>query len=315
MKIIITDAKTVTEGDIDLNVFSNLGEVEIYQMTSKSQLEKRIKDADILLCNKTPITAKTIEIAKNLKYIGLFATGFNNVDIDFAKQKGVAVCNAPDYSTDAVAQLTFSYILSFYSKVNDYNKLVQNKEWIKSETFSYFPLPAYELSGKTLGILGFGAIGKKVYLIAKAFGMNVLVCNRSKIADKSVNQVDFDTMLKNSDIVSLHCPLNEKSKGIMNKNAFEKMKKGAIFINTARGPLVDENALKQALESGHISGAGLDVLNIEPMPKNCSLLGVNNCIITPHIAWAGLETRQRLVKIVYNNLSEFLKGNIINSVY
>ena len=315
MKIVITDAKTVTNGDIDLNVFSSLGNLEIFELTDEKEVDERIKEADILLCNKTPISARTIERAKNLKYIGLFATGFNNIDVDFAKKKGIAVCNAPDYSTDAVAQLTFSYILSFYSKVSEYNSLVANKEWINSETFSYFPLPISELAGKTLGIFGFGAIGKRVYALARAFNMNVLVCNRSEIVQKSVKQVDFDTMLKSSDIVSLHCPLNEQSKGIMNKQSFAKMKKGALFINTARGPLVDENALKEALESGHLLGAGLDVLTKEPMDKNCSLFGVKNCLITPHIAWAGLETRKRLVEIVYNNLKEFLSGNIINSVY
>ncbi len=315
MKIVITDAETVTSGDINLNVFSNLGELQIYDMTAKSQIDERIAEADILLCNKTPITAKNIEKAKNLKYIGLFATGFNNIDVDFAKQNRIVICNAPNYSTDAVAQLTFSYILNFYSRVSEYNSLVLNHEWINSKTFSYFPLPTFELSNKTLGIMGFGAIGKRVCRLAKAFNMNVLVCNRSKISEKNVKQVDFETLLEKSDIVSLHCPLNEQSKGIMNEQAFAKMKKGALFINTARGPLVDENALKNALESGKLVGVGLDVLTTEPMSKDCPLFGIKNCIITPHIAWAGLETRERLVKIVYENVEAFLNGKPKNQVF
>lgn len=315
MKIVITDAKTLTDGDLNLSFLNNYGDVDIFQMTSEQELVERIADADMIICNKTIISEKTMKKTKKLKYIGLFATGFNNIDIDFAKQNGIVVCNAPAYSTEAVAQHTFSLILHFTNKISEYNSLVDNGEWINSETFSYFPLPITELNNKTIGLIGYGSIGKRVAEIAKAFKMNVLVFNRSKINDTTVSQVNFDTLLKNSDIVSLHCPLNEQSKEMMNKKAFSKMKKGAIFINTARGPIVNENDLKDALESGQIGGAGVDVLSTEPMNKSCPLFRAKNCIITPHIAWAAKETRKRLLKIVEENIKAFLNGkpqNVVN---
>lgn len=314
MKIVITDAKTLTDGDISLDFFKTYGDVDIYQMTLAQELDERIADADMVICNKTEITAETMKKAKKLKYIGLFATGFNNIDIAFAKKSNIVVCNAPAYSTEAVAQHTFSLIFHFTNRISEYNSLVSNGDWINSETFSYFPLPLTEINNKTIGLIGYGSIGKRVAEIAKAFKMNVLVFNRSKINDNTVSQVDFDTLLKNSDIVSLHCPLNEQSKEIMNKQAFSKMKKGSIFINTARGPIVNENDLKDALECGQLGGAGVDVLTTEPMSKNCPLYNVKNCVITPHIAWAALETRERLLKIVEENIKSFLSGNPQNVV-
>lgn len=314
MKIVITDADTVTGGDLSFDLFKKYGELTIYGLTAPEQVAERISDADILLCNKTPITAENMSAAKKLKYIGLFATGYNNIDLEYTKAHGIIVCNAPGYSTEAVAQHTFALILELLNRVSDYNHIVAKGDWIKSSTFSYFPLPISELNGKTIGIVGYGSIGKRVGDIAKAFGLKVLVCNRSKIADNSVTQVSLDELLKASDIVTLHCPLNNDSLNMINQSTIAKMRDGAILINTGRGPLVDEQALKEALISGKLSGAGVDVLCTEPMDKDCPLLNVKNCIITPHVAWAGFETRSRLMRLVEHNLNSFLQGKPVNMV-
>ncbi len=314
MKIVITDASTVTGGDISFDVFNKFGEVKIYDLTSPEETASRIKDADIVLCNKTPITAEAMKGAKNLKYIGLFATGFNNIDLDYTHSHNIVVCNVPSYSTEAVAQHTFAFILELLCRVSDYNKTVKEGDWVKSRTFSYFPIPLYELSGKTIGLVGLGSIGSRVADIAIAFGMKVLVYKRSKSSDERIEQVTFDELLKRSDIVSLHCPLNKGSEKLMNKDAFNKMKDGAVFINTARGGIVDEIALRDALVSGKLLGAGLDVLTNEPMDKDCPLLNIENCIITPHIAWAGLETRKRLMGVVTSNIEAFISGKAVNMV-
>ncbi len=314
MKIVITDASTVTSGDISFDVFNKYGDVTIYDLTAPEEIAERIKDADIVLCNKTPITKEVMMGAKNLKFVGLFATGFNNVDIEYAHSKNITVCNVPSYSTEAVAQHTFALILELLCRVSDYNKTVKEGDWVKSRTFSYFPIPLYELCGKTIGLVGLGSIGSRVADIALAFGMKVLVYKRTKIEDDRIEQVSFEELLERSDIVSLHCPLNKQSEKLMNKEAFDKMKDGAVFINTARGGIVDEMALRDALISGKLLGAGLDVLTKEPMDKDCPLLNINNCIITPHIAWAGLETRKRLMGVVTANIEAFIGGKPINTV-
>ncbi len=314
MKIVITDASTVTSGDISFDVFNRFGKVEIYELTNEEELKERIKDADILLCNKTQITREALGYAQKLRYIGLFATGFNNIDLEAAGEKGITVCNVPDYSAEAVAQHTFALILSLACRTSDYNKTVKQGDWVKSRTFSYFPIPLFELSGKTIGLVGLGSIGSRVADIALAFGMKVLVYKRSKTEDNRVEQVSFEELLRRSDIVSLHCPLNKESDTLMNRHSFEKMKERAVFINTARGGLVDEEALRDALVSGKLMGAGLDVLRKEPMDENCPLLNVDNCIITPHIAWASLETRKRLMGVVEKNIESFLSGSPVNTV-
>lgn len=314
MKIVITDAETVTSGDLSFCIFEKFGEVKIFNLTQPHEVAERIKDADIVLCNKTNMTAENMKNAKKLKYIGLFATGFNNIDLDYTNAHGITVCNVPGYSTEAVVQHTFALILQLLCKTMDYNTLVKKGDWIKSRTFSYFPIPLYELANKTIGIVGYGSIGKRVADVAKAFNMKVLVYKRHKIDDTTVTQVSFDELLKSSDIVSLHCPLNPDSKNMMNVESFRKMKKGSIFINTARGGLVDEAALKNALLSGHLLGAGVDVLRHEPMSQDCPLHNIENCIITPHIAWAGLETRSRLLNIVADNLENFIKGTPKNTL-
>lgn len=305
MKTVILDWKTVTSGDISPDCFKN---AKIYQLTPPELTAGRIGDAEAVLCNKTPITADVIEKCPNLKYIGLFATGYNNIDIEKASEKGITVCNAGSYSTDAVAQLVFSYILAFYNKTAEYDKAVRNNEWINSETFSYFPYPVYELSSKTLAVVGYGNIGRKTAEIGHAFGMNVIVSTRTVPENCPYETADIDTAFEKADILTLHCPLTEKTKGLVNLERLKKMKKTALLINTSRGGTVVEKDLAYALENKIIAGAAVDVLEKEPMSENTPLRNIENCIITPHIAWAGFETRKRLVKIAADNLNAFING-------
>lgn len=314
MKIVILDAQTITKGDISLSSLSNLGEVVVYNLTKYEEIDQRIADADAVICNKTVLDSYSLRNAKKLKYIGLFATGYNNIDTKYCNEHSITVCNAGSYSTEAVAQHTFALILEHYSNVGKYSEFCHNGGWQTAQTFSPFVFPLNELSGKTIGIVGFGAIGKKVAQIAQAFSMNVLAYNRSKKEAHDVKFVDFDTLLKESDIVTVHCPLNEESENLFNKSAFDKMKQGAFFINTARGGVMNEHDLIEALKSKHLSGAGIDVLSTEPMCESSKLPHTNNLLITPHIAWAPIETRERLIDIVYNNLKCFIDGNPQNVV-
>lgn len=314
MNIVVTEADAVVGNGVTFDALRSLGDVTLYGLTSPEELPARIAGADIVLCNKVPMTAEVMAVAPNLKYIGLCATGYNNVNLDYARTHGITVCNVPGYSTDAVAQHTFAFILALYNRIADYHATVDAGDWVRSPVFSYFPLPITELAGKTIGIIGYGAIGRRVADIAKAFGMSVLVYTRRPCGDPTVEQVSLDNLLSRADIVTLHCPLNEQSAGMMDAAAFAKMKRGALFINTARGPLVDEAALRAALDSGHLGGAGLDVLCREPMAVDCPLLGASRCVITPHVAWAGRETRARLVEQVADNVRAFLNGTPINTV-
>lgn len=314
MKIIITDIDTVTGGDLSLKAIEQLGEVTCYGLTAEEEVAQRVSDAEIILCNKTALNRKNLCGASKLKYIGLFATGYNNIDLEYCKSKGIAVCNAPAYSSDSVAQLTFAFILEFVNRVYDYKSLVDKGDWIKSRTFSMFPIPLMELKGKTIGIIGYGSIGSKVAEIALAFGMRVLANSRSPKTAQGVEFTELSELLRQSDIVTLHCPLNEASQNLINEKTLSQMKHGAMLINTSRGGVVDENALAKALRTGQLMGAAVDVLRKEPMDKNCPLYGIPNCIITPHIAWAGLETRERLLKIVADNISAFMRGETVNNV-
>ncbi len=314
MNIVMPDADTIVGDGVTLDVLNTLGDVTVYGLTSPEELPARIADADIVLCNKMSMPAEVMAAAPRLKYVGLFATGYNNVDLAYARDHGITVCNVPGYSTNAVAQHTFAFILALYNRVADYHATVDAGDWVNSRTFSYFSLPLTELAGKTVGIVGYGAIGRRVADIAKAFGLSVLVYTRRPCGDPTVEQVALDDLLARADIVTLHCPLNEQSAGMMDAAAFARMKEGALFINTARGPLVDEAALRAALDSGHLGGAGLDVLCHEPMAADCPLLGAPRCLITPHIAWAGRETRERLVAQVADNVRAFLNGTPINTV-
>lgn len=315
MKILLTDAATLkNNNDISADRFKKFGELKEFEALSYEQLLAECVDADIILCNKTPITCEVIEKSKNLKYIGLFATGYNNIDLDAANKHGITVCNAGSYSTSAVAQQVFAYILKHYSKIDEYNNFVKDGGWITSECFSVLSYPTDELLGKTIGIIGYGSIAKRVEAIARAFLMNVLVYTRTKKENGVTEFVDLDTLLKESDIVTAHCPLNEQSKEMFNADSFSKMKDGAFFINTARGGVVNEQALFEALKSGKLAGAAVDVLNREPMSESCVLKDAPNLIITPHTAWAPLKTRERLMGIVENNIAAFLSGNPQNVV-
>lgn len=314
MRIVLTDAQTVVDEAVTAEPLGEFGEVVQHGLLKYDEVAEAIADADMVIVNKTVMDAGSLRLAKKLKYIGLFATGYNNIDIDYCRAHGITVCNAGSYSTDAVAQQTFALILEHFNNTARYNDYVQDGKWKRSPTFSPFVFPLNELSGKTIGIVGLGAIGQRVAGIAQAFGMKVVAYNRSKRDIAGVRQVGFDELLKTSDIVTVHCPLNADSERMFNKETFGKMKKGAVFVNTARGGVVVEDDLKEALESGHLGGACIDVLTVEPMVEDCVLMGVKNCIITPHIAWAPLETRQRLMGIVCDNIRGFLNGTPQNVV-
>lgn len=314
MKIVVTDAATVADADVQLDFLQQFGDVTIYELTAQEDVAARIAQADMVLINKCAITAAEIAAAPNLKFVGLFATGYNNVDIAAAEARGITVCNVPNYSTEAVAQHTFALILGLINRVSDYNRTVADGDWIRSRTFAYFPFPLAELCGKTIGIVGYGAIGRRVADIARAFGMRVAVYARRDVGDPTVQQMPFDELLAVSDIVTMHCPLNADSADRMDAAAFAKMKEGALFINTARGGVVVEEALRAALDSGHLGGAGLDVLRQEPMAADCPLYGAPRCLITPHIAWAGVDTRRRLIGVVEDNIRAYLAGTPINTV-
>lgn len=309
MKLLLTDCATLrSNGDLPLDSLKRFGDIFEYENITRAGLLKEAADADIILCNKTVIDKEVFDAAENLKYIGLFATGYNNIDIEYAKQKGVTVCNAGSYSTDAVTQQVIGYILMHYTAIPEYNEFVKNGGWKKSAVFSPLVFFSDEVAGKTLGIVGYGSIGKSVEKAAKGLGMNVIVYTRTVRENGETRFTDLDTLLKESDIVTLHCPLNAQSADMMNAEAFAKMKDGAFFINTSRGGTVDENALYDALSSGKLSGAAVDVLKKEPMSKDCPLDKAPNLIITPHTAWAPLTTRKRLLGIVESNIEAFLKG-------
>lgn len=317
MKIVVTDCKTITQGDLDLTVLNQYGEVSLFEATSYEELPARIAHADMVLTNKSLLDANVLSQAPNVKYIGLFATGYNNVDIDYCTANGIWVCNAGNYSTNAVAQHTFALILNHYSQISNYHKFVETDGWKQSTTFSPFVFPTAELAGRTIGLIGYGNIAKAVAKIALAFEMQVLVYTRTPKPDTLLDAshfVSLDTLLTTSDIVSVHCPLNTASHHMFCTETFSKMKPGAFFVNTARGGVLVERDLKEALESGHLAGAAVDVLETEPMAQDCVLCGVPNLTITPHIAWAPMETRQRLLGILCENIKGFLSGTPCNLV-
>lgn len=308
MKIVLTDAQTVVDELVTEDCLREFGEVVSHGLLRYEEVAEAIADADIVLCNKTLLDSHTLRLAKQLKYIGIFATGYNNIDVDYCRAHGITVCNAGSYSTQSVAQQTFALILAYYNQIAAYDRYVKDGKWKRSPTFSPFVYPLNELMGKTLGIVGLGAIGQEVAAIANAFKMRVIGYNRSVKNVPNVEQVSFDRLLSESDIVSVHCPLNADSEDLFNKDTFSKMKKGSLFVNTARGGVVVEQDLYDALESEHLGGACLDVLRVEPMEEDCLLMEAKNCIITPHVAWAPLETRQRLMGIVADNIRNFLNG-------
>ena len=313
-QLVFLDAGSIGD-DIEWPDFSAFGQVVKYDQTLPPEVGERIKDAAFILTNKVVITAEHIAAAPNLRYIGTLATGYNQVDIQAAAARGVPVCNVPAYSTPSVAQHVFTLLLALTSGICELNESVRQGDWAKCPQFCYWIKPIVELEGKTLGIVGFGDIGLRVARIANAIGMNVLAyAPRPKPAPDfgPFAFAGFDQLFSESDAVTLHCPLTPENTGMINAGLLGIMKKSAYLINTARGPLVNERDLCQALHNGVIAGAGLDVVSVEPMPDDNPLRLAPNCIITPHIAWAGRESRMRLMQGVYNNIRDFLSGKPVN---
>ena len=316
MKIVILDSETVSRNDVSLECITSLGDCTVYGFTPNDEIADKIGDADAVICNKCLITEEVFERCPNLKYVGLFATGYNNVDTASATRHGAVVCNVPAYSTNSVAQHTFALILNHFNKIREYADEVDNGAWVNYKLFSYFGIPTYELGGKTLGIVGYGDIGKRVAQIAKAFGMNVLAYTRTPArVDENAKPCSLDELLETSDVVTLHCPLTEQTRELINKHTLSKMKPTAYLVNTSRGGVINERDLADALNSGTIAGAGIDVLTLEPMQEDCPLRSCKNCTITPHIAWAPKQTRERLLTIVADNIKHYIDGkpqNVVN---
>lgn len=317
MKIVVLDSFALNPGDLSWDWLEKLGECEIHHRTPKEKILERCKGAEIVLTNKTPLTAETLEKLPDLKYIALLSTGYNIVDCEYAKSRGIPVSNIPAYSTNAVAQLTFSLILEITNAVGLHSESVKSGDWSTCPDFCYWKTPLTELCGKTLGIVGFGQIGQAVADIAEAFKMNVIAVSGHETDQshrKNFKWVDMETLATQSDIISFHCPLTEKTTGLVNNDFIGKCKDGAIIINTSRGPVVNDKDLADALNNGKLGGAGLDVLTVEPPKSDNPLLSAKNCFITPHIAWAGFETRERLMNILKENFTAYLNGNPQNVV-
>ena len=316
MKIVVLDAFAMNPGDLNWEALSQFGETEIYERSSLGETEKRIAGADIVLTNKSILNDELISAAPNLKYIGVMATGYNIVDITAARTRNIIVTNVPSYSTASVAQLTFAFILELTNHTALYAESVKNGDWVKSKDFSYHLKPIMELQDKTLGIIGFGQIGKAVATIAIAFGMKVIASHKHPERDRmeGVKFVDEKTCFSEADIISLHCPLNARNKNFVNQRLLEMMKSSAFLINTSRGGLINEQDLADALNNKRIAGAALDVLSTEPPSANNPLLHAENCLITPHIAWATFESRTRLMEVLVNNINAFVLGKPVNVV-
>lgn len=319
MKIVNLDGYTTNPGDLSWDGIKRFGDYTVYDRTPADKVIERAKGANILIINKTVVTREILDaLSPELEYIGLQSTGYNVVDCDYARKLGITVCNIPAYSTKAVAQLVFAFILLVTNEIALHSNAVKNGEWCTCPDFCFWKTPLTELDSKIIGIIGFGSIGRRVAKLAEAFDMKVLAYAprpKDKGELKTVEFVDLDTLLKNSDIITCHCPLTEETKGMINAENISKMKKSAIFINTSRGPVVDEKALADALNSEKIKAACLDVLETEPALESNPLLKAKNCYITPHIAWAAHETRARLLKILEENIEAYLCGkpqNVVN---
>ena len=318
MKIVILDATALNPGDLSYDCINQFGDVTSYDRTEGEALTiDRIGDSEIVLVNKVPITETVLAACPNIKLICVQATGYNIVDVEACARRGIPVTNVPSYGTAAVAQFTMALMLELCHRIGLHNHSVHQGDWTRSTNFCYWLTPQMELAGKTLGIIGFGRIGQAVGTLAKAFGMNVIAYNRSQCDEGRAiaDYVDLDTLFAQSDFISLHCPQTAQTTNLINAETIEKMKDGAMLINTARGGLVDEAALVKALESGKLRGAAVDVVSQEPMKADNPLLSTRKCIITPHIAWAPVESRQRLLDCVVENIRAFLDGkpqNVVN---
>ena len=317
MKIVVLDGYTLNPGDLSWERIKKLGDCTIYDRTAKHEVIERMRDAEIVLTNKTVIDKEAIESCSNLKYIGVLATGYNVVDVKSAAEKAIVVTNVPAYSTDSVSQLIFAHILHICHHVSEHNQSVKRGDWSKSEDFCYWNYPLMELTDKTLGVIGLGAIGYKTAKIAESFGMKVLAYSRNpkkELETENLKYCELDDLYKNSDIISLNCSLSESTEKMINKTSIAKMKDGVILINTSRGGLVNEKDLADALNSKKISMAGIDVVSVEPISENNPLLQAENCIITPHIAWAVFEARARLMSIASANIEAFLEAKSLNVI-
>lgn len=316
MKIVVLDGQGVNPGDISWNRIEELGELTVYPRTAPEEVLQHVGDAEIALTNKTVFDADIIAQLKNTKYIGVLATGYNVVDTKAARERGIVVTNIPAYSTDSVAQMVFAHLLNVSNHVDHYAEETRNGVWSRCLDFCYWNTPLFELAGKTLGIVGLGHIGMKVAQIAQAFGMNVLAYT-SKSPDQLpewIRKTTLDGLFGASDVVSLHCPLTDTTRELMNSASIEKMRDGAILINTGRGPLVNEADVADALASGKLDAYCADVLSSEPPSASNPLIGVPNAFITPHVAWATLEARLRLMDIAVCNIKSFLAGSPTNVV-
>ncbi len=316
MKIVVLDGYGLNPGDLSWEAMQSLGELQVYNRTSPSELLGRAKGAEVLITNKTVITAKDMDALPQLKYIGVLATGYNVVDIEAARSKEIVVTNIPAYSTRSVAQMVFAHLLNITQRVGYYAKENRQGRWATNADFCYWDTPLIELDGKRMGIIGFGNTGQATAAIAIALGMKVCVYSSKPqfMLPQGIQRMGLDELFRECDVVSLHCPLTDNTKELVNAARLSTMKPTAILINTGRGPLVNEHDLADALNNGVIAAAGLDVLSTEPPCKDNPLLTARNCFITPHIAWATKEARIRLMDIAVNNLKGYIQGNIINNV-
>ncbi|MDD2580288.1 MAG: D-2-hydroxyacid dehydrogenase [Eubacteriales bacterium] len=317
MKLVVLDGHTLNPGDLDWQPLAALGDLTVYPRTSPDAIVERIGDADIILTNKTPISAGTLEHCPNLRYIGVLATGFNIIDTRAASARGIVVTNIPGYSTQAVAQMTFALILELCNHVQKHSDSVMRGDWNRAEDFCYWNEPLTELAGMTLGLIGFGQIGRQVARLAAAFDLRVLAAVRDPAAVSdagSVELTDLPTVIRQADIISLHVPQTEETTGMINAERLSRMKRGAWLINTARGGLIEDIAVRDALVSGQLGAYAADVLSTEPMPEEHPLTGAPNLLLTPHIAWAPQQTRRRLMQIAADNIKAYRHGRIQNQV-
>lgn len=320
MKIVVLDGYTENPGDLSWAGFEALGSLTVYDRTpfveGNAEILRRARGAEAVIVNKTPLSAETIEaLAPELRYIGVLATGFNVVDIAAAKAAGIPVCNIPTYGTTAVAQFAMALLLELCHHVADHSRSVKAGDWSRCPDFCYWNTPLIELAGKTFGVIGYGRIGQATARLAAAFGMEVLACDAYAKPCPPARLTTLEEVLEKSDVISLHCPLTPETQGIINRETLDRMKDGVFLLNTSRGPLVDEAALADALAGGKVAGAGLDVLAVEPPVEDSPLMARPNCLITPHIAWAPKESRQRLMDVAVANLKAWLNGapqNVVN---
>lgn len=311
MKIVVLDGYAANPGDLSWAALEALGELTVYDRTAPEAVVERIGDAEMALTNKTELGRAQLAAAPKLKYVGVLATGYNVVDVAAARELGITVTNVPAYSTDSVAQLTIALLLEICHHAGEHNRAVQAGRWTNSPDYCFWDTPLIELAGKTMGIIGYGRIGRRVAELARCLGMKVVAWTRTP---RDPECVSLDELLRVSDVISLHCPLFPETRGLINRERIARMKDGVILINTSRGPLIDDQALSEALRSGKVYAAGTDVAAVEPIAADNPLLGLPNMILTPHIAWATLEARMRLLDIAAKNAQAFLRGEPVNVV-